>query len=1051
MKLVIPDISIQLIAIAILWSLIALLLGVNSSYSQEHLRFDQLSFKEGLGGDWYFHITEDSSGFIWMASHTGLSRFDGKSAKHYSHYTDDSLSLGENQVFRLFINGPDEIWCSTLGGGLSILNPKTGEFRNLNPLNGNWPVARTGQVIRKSDSLYYFISGGDQNSLWELSIVKDSLQFREFPIEGTSENLYFRDNKVRYLLEDPTNPDFLWIIGNFRVYRFDVHLDKLEIFYEFDFLLEHGIQFDLIPAAEWMDEHHLLLSIQYFGITKFSVRDGSYKILYQDEDKLPFHVRSIHKKRDGNFLMAYSDGSLLEFDPEKNEFNAVSIQYPYNLTPNFEYIFEARNGDIYLATNGAGVFRLKKDFHRISTLGIINDLKPNYGNLFQRSFFLPDSDIILFSNFRVDSLFLLNAKDEEINIVQNSSIPGIFRGNFSSDKNDLILTHNGRRIYRFSLDDYSLHRYPLDGIDTLYNQKRHIKTIEFDESGRLWIMGNNFIRVYKGENLVNEYLLTFEDGYTLENYRNFLLLDRKILFIDWDQQFLLYDLDLQYIYKLEDNRDQFGFSSFVFRTPIQIDSKIYMACSYTGFWEAKIAYDSIAFQKVHRAPECLLSNNVYYLTKQNDFLWIKTGLGLQRFDPKNQQFINFDYRHALPQLYMDRQMDIRDDGNFSLALNNYLYYGNLNDIIPQRVDAKAYLTGLKIDNKELIKGWLTADELPIHLNYLNKIFEFEWSILNASPAYTYQLYYLLEGFDTEWRNLTPNDDFRAIYTNLSPGEYNFKLKCVPLIDQDAFEVLNIPMIINPPFWKTWWFRLISLSLILGLVYSIYHWRIQTIRKEENIKREFNDKITELELSQLRSQMNPHFMFNCLNSIKLYILKNEKELAADYLSSFAQLVRDILNYSALDYIPLWDEIKTLKTYIELEKMRFSKEFNFELDIDPNIDLMNTSVPPMLLQPFVENAIWHGLMHKEGERKLKIDFYLENSSLIAEISDNGIGRTQAAKIRSKSAAKKSYGISISQSRLNQFRKKYALEIIDLKTEFGMPAGTKVVIELPYKTMD
>lgn len=1031
--------------------LIALPLFSSNSYPQEYWRFDQLSFKDGLGGDWYFHIAEDSLGFIWMASHTGLTRYDGRTAKHYSNEPNDSLSLGENQVFRLFVNGPNEIWCSTLGGGLSILNPQTGEFDNLNPKTSNWPVPRMGQVIKKSENLLYFIRGGHENSIIEVTIVNDSMNFREFPIEGITENLHFRDNKVRYFFEDPKDDNLLWIIGNFRIYSFDIANESLDVFYEFDFLLDKGIQFDLIPAAEWMDEDHLMLSIQHFGVFKLSLRTGNYEKLFLHEHLLPHHPRFIRKLHDGAFLISYSNGKLLHYDHATNTKKKIKIQYPFDSTPYSEFIFEAQNGDIYLATNGAGVYRLNKHFHKISVIDRADKTKPNYGNYFSRSFHLPDTNFILFSSFRVDSLFLVNTINQYINIVSGSVIEGIFWGNFIGKGNGNILTHNGKSIFRFSGKDFSLKNYPLEGIDTLFNDERHIKFIEFDENGKLWVLGNSFIRIYNGQKLEAEHQLIFENGEKFDNYHNYVRLENQVIFTRLDNHFFSFDLDRKYIVELKDNIADQPYSDFYLRTPIKIDSTIYIGCHLNGVWKTRITTDSIIFQSVLRAPEYLISNNVYALSKQNDFLWIKTGLGMQRFDPRTKKSIKIDFRHALPQLYMDRKLDIRENGDFSLPLARYLYHGNLHKIIPQKVRAEAFLTGVNVDNRAITKGWISLDELPIHLNHKNKILELSWSILNASPDYSYQLYYKMEGFDADWRELNPQEDFNATYTNLSEGKYNFILKCHPLVNQQPFELLNIPIIIKPPYWRTWWFRILLSAAIFGIVFSLYKWRINTIKKEERLKREFNEKIAQLELSQLRSQMNPHFMFNCLNSIKLYILKNEKELAAEYLSSFSQLVRDILNYSSLDFIPLWDEIRTLKTYIELEKMRFSKEFDFELDIDPQIDLTHTSVPPMLLQPFIENAIWHGLMHKDGERKLNVEFFIVKEKLKVEITDNGIGREKAAQIRSKSAAKKSHGISITQSRLSQFKGIYDLEIIDLKTEHGFPAGTKVIIEIPHKTMD
>jgi hypothetical protein len=210
--------------------------------------------------------------------------------------------------------------------------------------------------------------------------------------------------------------------------------------------------------------------------------------------------------------------------------------------------------------------------------------------------------------------------------------------------------------------------------------------------------------------------------------------------------------------------------------------------------------------------------------------------------------------------------------------------------------------------------------------------------------------------------------------------------------------------------------------------------------------------TALEMQALRAQMNPHFIFNCLNAINGYILKNEAEAAADYLTKFSRLIRMVLNNSQKQFISLEEELEALGLYLHMERLRFS--FNYQVNCDNSFDAPSIFIPPMLLQPFVENAIWHGLMHNEKEGELTVDVHLENDMLLVKIEDNGVGRKRAALIKSKSAQKnKSLGLTITKNRmalLNQGLNDVCFfEIKDLEDGHGNALGTSVSLKI--KTED
>ena len=230
-------------------------------------------------------------------------------------------------------------------------------------------------------------------------------------------------------------------------------------------------------------------------------------------------------------------------------------------------------------------------------------------------------------------------------------------------------------------------------------------------------------------------------------------------------------------------------------------------------------------------------------------------------------------------------------------------------------------------------------------------------------------------------------------------------------------------------------------------------KIAEAERIEKIKAKYDKELTELKMTSLRSQMNPHFIFNSLNSIKLYIINSEKENAIYYLNKFSKLIRRILAITQEKEISLSDEIETLKLYLKMENIRFSNEIDYTITIDKNINIETVKIPCLILQPFIENAIWHGLSIKKGDKKLDIIVEKETPFHVGiSIIDNGIGRKKSHQINKlKTLQKKSIGINLTKERLKNFYKEYkeeySLEFIDLM-DSDVSAGTKVFIKIPTK---
>ena len=223
-------------------------------------------------------------------------------------------------------------------------------------------------------------------------------------------------------------------------------------------------------------------------------------------------------------------------------------------------------------------------------------------------------------------------------------------------------------------------------------------------------------------------------------------------------------------------------------------------------------------------------------------------------------------------------------------------------------------------------------------------------------------------------------------------------------------------------------------------------------KLKQVETAFEQKIAETEMTALRAQMNPHFIFNCLNSIKLYTLENDSQTASEYLTMFSQLIRLVLENSRSEKVTLQKELETLRLYIELEAMRFKNKVHYEIKVEPGIDQQYIEIPPLLLQPYVENAIWHGLMHKKNGGDIMVAVMLPAEHLLKiEITDNGVGRELAASYKSKSATtQKSFGLKMTSDRLQIINQLYQInadvKITDMKDDANQVTGTKVIIQIP-----
>ncbi len=344
---------------------------------------------------------------------------------------------------------------------------------------------------------------------------------------------------------------------------------------------------------------------------------------------------------------------------------------------------------------------------------------------------------------------------------------------------------------------------------------------------------------------------------------------------------------------------------------------------------------------------------------------------------------------------------------------------------------------------------LTIDESPVNIeNNLQIKFEinsieidyFAISFHNKGKIiYRHRLL----GLHDEWFE---NQHTGAQYPYLPAGKYTFEVSAKNLNGEWNPNPITLSFEIIQPFWQTWWFYSLIAIMLVMIIYLVFRLRIKAIRNKNQLLLD----IYRYQQEALIGQMNPHFIFNALNSLQRYILENDKVASNKYLSKFSGLMRKTLENSQNKEISIQAESDTLQLYLEVEASRFKNRFNFELIIGEGFDPKTTMIPVFIIQPLVENAIWHGLMNSEKLGLLQIQFTRSSNDLQCMIVDNGIGREAAAAISNRKD-KKSLGISIIQNRIKllntQENREINIQYTDLKNESGMATGTEVIVSFPH----
>lgn len=988
-------------------SLLLLLLTVTAGGQEIALR--RYSMKDGMPGTEIYHLFQDSYGFLWVGAKSGLGRFDGKSFKNYGYKQGLEnlwvMSVYEDPLRRLWVGTNDMIFQLKGNDLKKYALEKGASFRWFFQFEffGQRLVALTDRgAFCLEDSMWkrtYLLAG------FEKYICRQIVTVPEGSFFNYGNLVLFQSGKgnVQIIAESPDKNNktyFNYILKvNSRVF-----ISSGNTLYEItDKTLSPLIS--NIPTTGYFSyaldkDFNCWISIDNKGIFYYRLQNNKYSPAYH----LPFL----------SWIRPYIDReNTVWWGSFEGLYRSIPRLFEEVLNKNTDTSITQINNIISLGENELLLAVIDKGFYRYRNGKLIPEPRPSSYKNNQEYF-----------RERIDGY-----TTDGVNTWFYTRFRHLFLwdGHVLSDKTHLLDLKTGEYFYSMAINPVT-HQPYICGDSTL---------LVFD--------GQAFspYKDKEGTGIPDPYHITFiSNGTGIVGTSN-----GEIKLITPQNKIIAAPLPLRNTHNSIPNLHSSKFFA-------DDNNSFWIANAGKGlnYYQMNDKFEITAAQTISR--ENGLPDDIVHqiITDEQGRKWVITNSGLSVLYRKNGNHFNWEvFNLSKTQGLINEEWS---SANFTKVVNGTIWLASTDNIIKIKTDQLAIdkkipkivfeevLLNMKETNwSQYNKPLHSHLQIPANLrlkhtqNSLGIRFKgISWG--SASPLeYSYQL----EPLDTGWSNAS-GENFVSL-VRLNPGHYTLKVR-VREISTGWSQPEAFSFTILPPFWMTWWFRF-SLLLIAILVIVIFlYTRIKKINKKAAIQ----NQIADLEMKALKSQMNPHFIYNALNSIQALIASNNNNDAMMYIGSFSRLLRQVLEHSDNHVIPLEREIETMKLYISLEALRLNMNLSYSIKADESLLIENEKIPPLILQPFIENALWHGLSEKKGERILEIKISRESDWLVCVVEDNGIGR-ELAKRKKGQATHFSKGIDITRQRLIIFNqdKEDPLVFTDLLDGTGNPAGTRVMARI------
>ena len=1049
---------------------------LKKNQSADNYRAVNWGLDDGLSKGDVFAMIKDANGFLWVGTSFGLNRFDGGTFKKYfADKTKKNKTITGNWIEGLIEDSLHNIWIGT-EKGLSCYDIKADSFRNISsnlPRNLIIPFWATRDEVFCWNFPEHEITAYNINSPEKRTLTKFG------PIDTVGYGV-----SAQYAIYD-AGSNSVWMERGFRgkrggLLQVSIADGKRKEFYWdcYKNISNHshwseGMRYDRKRNSIWISSPD--------GLLEFTLNDKKFHhidALSEFVNLKDFHHwAGIDIDPDGRVWVATYPKGIIIYDPANN-----SVSRPFANDSAQQKKVSNENLILYCDKDGMtwsgsfmqkGIYQLipfspsvkhyEGDAHQVNVLTnnqIFNCINADNGTLWMGS---------------KDGIKVFDPRSGFLNLIRAKDLTGM-KGGGEEEKG----------LFPVKVDTIGKKAWIMGDWPFLFQMdlnSRKCSPVLYEDSN-----GNRTtLPLILANHPDNMYVYAYKNGCliaaSLPDHQEILIVNgdgtsaRKVL------EFSDRTIDLLSVYTNDDNliflrrpnaATNLTYSFYDNRwicTPTPFDSiqwsRIFYNKADQTYWiiaETQLVlvhYDK-NFQVIHKysTEDGMPGVQIHGLTPDNKGnIWFNTDRSIFQLNTKTRIITMLAEKDGYLTKNLTALAGTKDHegGLYIIANEDAGFYR----ISPDKYVFSAsslYLESLKINQRPfpLSTGINHVEELS--LKYFENNIVIGTGIIDFYSKGKGHMRYKLEaeGKKPDWQYV--NAYSSIVYEGLQPGEYKLVLESSNAANEFNGPVKTLNISISPAFWNTWWFRAIALFILVDLIYSFIQWRtkrrfklqLERSEKERELS-EIKRKATELEMQALRAQMNPHFIFNSLNSINRFILQNNRTQASEYLTKFSKLVRMILQNSQASLISLESELEALGLYLEMEALRFNYHFNYKISVPKDLDVEELKVPPLIIQPYVENAIWHGLMHKEEKGQLDIDISEEGDHVYFKITDNGIGRKKASELASKSATKhKSMGLKITAHRIAMMQNSNGLEspvkINDLVNPDGTAAGTEIIIKMP-----
>jgi ligand-binding sensor domain-containing protein len=996
--------------------------------------FQRLSVEQGLtSGEYNYYVYQDREGMVWISSIAGLNRFDGRQVRQYFPEPDDPHSLFDVIASQspFFEDREGHLWFSNKNGIVRYdrYNDRFDRYQLKGP-DGKKVASGYLWMHLDAESGELWANTVDHQFVCNISNPAEAVHMGPYEVLIKS-RMYRAGDGGFYLFEIGTGKPGLGLR------RF---LNRRE---------SAPPQFFESPGGVRINDALYLADTQVWtasagGLRNLNLQNGQWSAPAQFNGAPLRDIVELELCADGRIIAATLEQGLYFYDPPSGRFTSQIKAFKDGrvspFAPRVDRIYLDGRNNLWISTAGDGVFYTNLD-------------KPKF------------------------RMALVNESE------RLGSVMDICQG-----RSGALWVLHSQSVLRIQGRDTVFYKLPITGRGT-----ERPTFLREDRAGRVWAgtLKSLFLKTPE-EHAFREIQPGVEITGPRPGYLGMVeLSDGSAIIATNKQTVLRISPDITSATKVSDTPKHSD------HIALTADRRLFIYGSGDSLliWRldedklkketemAAIPYvTKIAFDSLRNCHWIATLNGLYRLTKKTDGgwklereeqfpiravnslsvcnagkLWMGTAQGLVRYDPGNGARRLFGIEDGLPSLgFILGAVFKTPEGIIYFGTNNGLCIVDPEKAASRIAPAQAAILDIRINQEAGVAHRYSGDSLrsPAFIRRLTLPFSknnlyFRFSALEYSAPQKCEFRYQLRGStDESMVDLGASDELN--FTNLSPGKYTLNIWAANSDGEWSAEPRALEILVSPPWYQTWPFYLAVVLALAGVFYGLYRYRLNEIKQREGLERaasELRRQAAETETAVLRLQMDPHFIFNSLNSIDAFLLKGDKATAHDYLIRFADLMRNILNNSEQAMTNLEQEIELLEKYLSTEQMRIGPRMQFSFEVAPDVDPFEEQIPTMILQPFVENAIWHGISPKNGPGRIAIRFRIEANELICEVADDGVGRGQEPSTK-KHASKATL---ITDRRFDLLAKSASGQpprytIIDEKDQLGQAAGTTVRFHFP-----